>query len=52
MIKSFAYAMLFGLVVGTYSSIFIAAPILVYLGLKAEATAPAVQGGAIPQAAE
>jgi preprotein translocase subunit SecF len=33
-IKSFAYAMLFGLVVGTYSSIFIAAPILAYLGLK------------------
>jgi preprotein translocase subunit SecF len=26
--------MLFGIVVGTYSSIFIAAPILIYLGLK------------------
>jgi preprotein translocase subunit SecF len=33
-LKSFSYAMLFGLVVGTYSSVFIAAPILIYLGLK------------------
>jgi preprotein translocase subunit SecF len=32
-LKSFSYAMLFGLVVGTYSSVFIAAPILIYLGL-------------------
>jgi preprotein translocase subunit SecF len=33
-IESFSYAMLFGVVVGTYSSIFIAAPVLIYLGLK------------------
>ncbi|MFM9973776.1 MAG: protein translocase subunit SecF [Beijerinckiaceae bacterium] len=33
-IESFAYAMLFGVVVGTYSSIFVAAPIMIYLGLK------------------
>jgi preprotein translocase subunit SecF len=33
-LKSFSYAMLFGLVVGTYSSVFIAGPILSYLGLK------------------
>jgi preprotein translocase subunit SecF len=33
-IRGFAYAMLFGLVIGTYSSIFIAAPLLVYLGLR------------------
>ena len=33
-IESFSLAMLFGVVVGTYSSIFIAAPILIYLGLK------------------
>ena len=32
-IESFAYSMLFGVVVGTYSSIFVAAPILIYLGL-------------------
>ncbi|MGY6569387.1 MAG: protein translocase subunit SecF [Salinarimonas sp.] len=34
-IKGFAYAMIFGLVIGTYSSIFIAAPILIYLGVRA-----------------
>jgi preprotein translocase SecF subunit len=43
-IKGFAYAMLFGLVVGTYSSVFIAAPILIYLGLRVGSEAPAVEG--------
>ena len=33
-ISSFSWAMLVGVVVGTYSSIFIAAPVLIYLGLK------------------
>jgi preprotein translocase subunit SecF len=33
-IESFSLAMLFGVVVGTYSSIFIAAPVLIYLELK------------------
>ena len=33
-IHSFTFAMLFGVVIGTYSSIFIAAPILVYFGVK------------------
>ena len=33
-LQSFSLAMLFGIVIGTYSSIFIAAPILIYLGLK------------------
>lgn len=33
-LRSFSVAMLFGIVIGTYSSIFIAAPILIYLGLK------------------
>jgi preprotein translocase subunit SecF len=32
-IEGFALAMLFGVVVGTYSSIFIAAPVLIYLGM-------------------
>src|SRR5690606_16664106 len=42
-LRGFSYTILFGLVVGTYSSIFIAAPILVYLGLKqgGEVAAPA-----------
>jgi preprotein translocase subunit SecF len=33
-IHSFSFAMLFGIVVGTYSSIFISAPVLDYLGVK------------------
>ncbi len=33
-IRNFTFAMLFGVVIGTYSSIFIAAPILDYLGIK------------------
>lgn len=42
-LRGFSYTMLFGLIVGTYSSVFIAAPILVYLGLRqgAETAAPA-----------
>jgi preprotein translocase SecF subunit len=51
-IKGFAYAMLFGLVVGTYSSVFIAAPILAYLGLTAGAAASAPIDGKVPQPAE
>ena len=35
-IRNFTFAMLFGVLVGTYSSIFIAAPILDYLGVKRE----------------
>ena len=35
-LRNFTFAMLFGVVVGTYSSIFIAAPILDYLGIKRE----------------
>jgi preprotein translocase subunit SecF len=33
-IHNFTFAMLFGVLIGTYSSIFIAAPILVYFGVK------------------
>ena len=33
-IHNFTFAMLFGVIIGTYSSIFIAAPILVYFGVK------------------
>jgi preprotein translocase subunit SecF len=38
-ISGFAWAMMFGVVVGTYSSVFIAAPVLIYLGLKDSAMA-------------
>jgi len=40
-IESFSLAMIFGVVIGTYSSIFIAAPVLIYLGVKVGAEAPA-----------
>lgn len=33
-IRNFTFAMLFGVIIGTYSSIFIAAPLLGYLGVK------------------
>jgi preprotein translocase subunit SecF/SecD/SecF fusion protein len=35
-IRNFNFAMLFGILVGTYSSIFIGAPLLGYLGVKRE----------------
>jgi preprotein translocase subunit SecF len=35
-IKGFSWAMVFGIVVGTYSSIYISAPTLIYLNLRAE----------------
>ena len=38
MIRNFSFAMLFGIVIGTYSSIFIAAPLLGYLGVKRDWT--------------
>ena len=38
-IKSFSWAMIFGVVIGTYSSIFIAAPVLIYLGARVSAEA-------------
>jgi preprotein translocase subunit SecF len=40
-IRNFNFAMLFGVVVGTYSSVFIAAPLLGYLGVKREWTGAA-----------
>ncbi len=40
-LRTFSLAMLFGVVIGTYSSIFIAAPILIYLGLKTGGGEPA-----------
>lgn len=46
-IASFSWAMLVGVVVGTYSSIFIAAPVLIYLGLKTYGEEPAVDKAAL-----
>ena len=41
-IHGFAFAMLFGIVIGTYSSIFVASPLLLWFGFKRDwsATAP------------
>jgi preprotein translocase subunit SecF/SecD/SecF fusion protein len=39
-IRNFNLAMLLGVIIGTYSSIFIGAPLLGYLGVKREWTAP------------
>ena len=53
-ISGFAWVMLFGIVVGTSSSIFIAAPILLFLGehrLRREAAAPAGKPPDTPAAA-
>jgi preprotein translocase subunit SecF len=35
-LRNFNFAMLFGVIIGTYSSVFIAAPLLGYLGVKRE----------------
>ena len=42
-IRSFSFAMLFGILIGTYSSVFIAAPLLGYLGVKRDNVGSAVK---------
>jgi preprotein translocase subunit SecF/SecD/SecF fusion protein len=44
-IHNFSLAMLLGVIIGTYSSIFIAAPLLGYLGVKRDWSGAAVKGG-------
>ncbi len=43
-IKSFSLAMMWGIFVGTYSSIFICSPILIYLGVRTEQKAEGKSG--------
>lgn len=43
-IQSFSYAMIFGVVVGIYSTVFIAAPVLIYLGVRVSGEAAAEEG--------
>ncbi|MCZ8186136.1 MAG: protein translocase subunit SecF [Beijerinckiaceae bacterium] len=45
-IQGFCLALLFGIVVGTYSSIFVAAPILIYLGVRVGEGVGATSGNA------
>jgi preprotein translocase SecF subunit len=47
-IRNFSFAMLFGILIGTYSSIFIAAPLLGYLGVKRETVGGAPKVEASP----
>ncbi|HWG04885.1 MAG TPA: protein translocase subunit SecF [Beijerinckiaceae bacterium] len=42
-IRSFSIAMMWGIFVGTYSSIFICSPVLIYLGVRTDGTETAVQ---------
>jgi preprotein translocase SecF subunit len=42
-IRNFSFAMLFGILIGTYSSMFIAAPLLDYLGVKRETVGAALK---------
>ncbi|GGB54194.1 hypothetical protein GCM10011316_27780 [Roseibium aquae] len=45
-IQSFTLAMIFGILIGTYSSIFIASPILILLNLRGDGKAPDGEEGA------
>ena len=47
-IRGFTFAMIWGILIGTYSSVFIAAPLLIYLGVQrgAPAAEPAGKGAA------
>jgi preprotein translocase subunit SecF len=49
-IRNFNFAMLLGVVIGTYSSIFIAAPLLGYLGVKRDWSDQSVKGVATAKA--
>jgi preprotein translocase subunit SecF len=50
-IHSFTATMIFGVVlVGTYTSVFIAAPVLIYLGVKTHGEEPVAQAGATARA--
>ncbi len=42
-IRGFTIAMIWGVVIGTYSTIYISTPVLVHLNLRRESAAPAVQ---------
>jgi preprotein translocase SecF subunit len=50
-IRGFTFAMIWGIVIGTYSSIFIASPLLLYLGVKRDWSGQAGSGKAEKAAA-
>mgnify|MGYP001496453558 FL=1 len=45
-IRNFTFAMLFGVLVGTYSSIFVSAPLIDYLGIKRDWSGETAKTGA------
>ncbi len=47
-LRLFSFTMLFGIIIGTYSSIFIAAPLLGYLGVRRDAFSSAKTKEAAP----
>ena len=51
-IRGFTFAMLFGVLVGTYSSVFIAAPFLILIGVKRDWSADKAKAAAGPAAAK
>jgi preprotein translocase subunit SecF len=44
-IRGFVFAMIWGVIVGTYSSVFVASSILLYLGVKRDWSKPDVNAG-------
>jgi preprotein translocase subunit SecF len=42
-IRGFSFAMLFGIVIGTWSSIFVASPFLLWIGIKRDWSEPAAR---------
>ena len=51
-IKGFAVVMLCGVLICTYSAIFISTPVLIYLGLMLSGARAAAERSGVPQAAE
>ena len=43
-IRGFVFAMIWGIVIGTYSSVFVASALLLYLGVKRDWSKPSAQG--------
>ncbi|MEM8921167.1 MAG: protein translocase subunit SecF, partial [Pseudomonadota bacterium] len=47
-LRGFSFAMIWGVVIGTYSSVFVASALLMYTGVRRDMDQPAEDGGAAP----
>ncbi|MEM6627432.1 MAG: protein translocase subunit SecF [Pseudomonadota bacterium] len=47
-LRGFSFAMIWGVVIGTYSSVFVASALLMYTGVRRDMDKPAEDGGAAP----